>query len=226
MQPETQQDTADSPLFVQPDDDWTHPYPPQPDGPGSIPNPQAPYGINPDTGRPYTKSPEERAEFGRRMAEARARRAGQGGGAGRTPPRKAPAARPAGRSRPSSSSRAPRQATPEEFYTQAAAGALTLIPAVLSIAARIFRRDVLALDAVAVGRGIPGMATAVGSIAVTEQRLAQLLDKVAEVGPWGQLTMAAMPVALQLAANHGFLQPSEEMGILSPDDLMATLDDE
>jgi hypothetical protein len=38
--------------------------------------------------------------------------------------------------------------------------------------------------------------------------------------------MAAMPVALQLAANHGFLQPSEEMGILSPDDLMATLDDE
>lgn len=220
MQPETQQDTA-SPLFVQPDDQMA---PELDDEALSRLHGPAPYGINPDTGRPYTKSPEERAEFGRRMAEARARRAGQGG-AGRTPPRKAPAARPAGRSRPSGT-RAPRQATPEEFYTQAAAGALTLIPAVLSIAARIFRRDVLALDAVAVGRGIPGMATAVGSIAVTEQRLAQLLDKVAEVGPWGQLTMAAMPVALQLAANHGFLQPSEEMGILSPDDLMATLDDE
>lgn len=40
-----------------------------------IPAGEAPYGVNPATGRPYTKSPEERAAIGANLAAARQRKA-------------------------------------------------------------------------------------------------------------------------------------------------------
>lgn len=183
-------------------------------------DPAAPYGINPNTGRPYTQSPEQRRAFAERMTAARAAAQQSGRRMGRPPGRKA-ASGP-----PKAAKQAPRQAAtpPEVTYAQAASGLLSLIPIGLAMAARVLRNERLALDSVAVSRGIPDLAQAAGDIAVTDARIAAVLDKVEQVGPWGAFIMAGLPIALQIGANHGFVEPSETMGILTPDQLMATVE--
>ena len=211
MQPDSETDTS-SPLFVEP----TQEAPPG----APHADPDAPWGINPDTNRPYTKSPEERAAWGEKMAAAReaARSAGKSS-------RKAPPKRRTSSARPRTAKPASTALTAEQKYAMAVAGLLSLPAAGLAIAGRILHSETLSLDSMTLALHTPDIAEAVGNVAPDTPIIAAALDKVGEIGPWGAVLMAVVPLGLQIAANHGYIKPSAAMGILSPDELLQRMAD-
>jgi hypothetical protein len=58
-------------------------------------------------------------------------------------------------------------------------------------------------DAGAINEHSPNIAREVASIANTNEQVAKLIDSFGSVGPYSGLLMAVLPLALQLAANHG-----------------------
>jgi hypothetical protein len=65
----------------------------------------------------------------------------------------------------------------------------------------------------------PPIASAVAETAANDPKFAALLDKILHVGPYGALLGAIMPMALQLAVNHGLMQPGV-MGTMPPEKIM------
>ena len=58
-------------------------------------------------------------------------------------------------------------------------------------------------DAIAITVHWPGIAKALDETAQANPALAAVLDRVIAVGPYGALLTAVMPLAAQLAVNHG-----------------------
>ncbi len=162
----------------------------------------APYGVNPKTGKPYKHPPEQRAEWAARMAAARWGNAvpkapGKGSGTQRKP------------------------AKPD--YRQGIVGLVQIPAFALGIVAKYTRNQALALDSATLTLHAPNLAEAVNETAQHQQWLANLLDKALAVGPYGALLAAGLPLALQLAANHGRIEPNPELGILDEAGLKAAL---
>lgn len=60
----------------------------------------------------------------------------------------------------------------------------------------------------------------VALIAEDNEQIAKVVDYLSEAGPYMGLMMAVLPLALQVAANHGKLDPAalpQGMGIVPPD---------
>lgn len=78
-------------------------------------------------------------------------------------------------------------------------------------------------DAGAIGQHGPGLAHELAVVAETDSNLAKGLDSLLQVGPYGTLIVAAMPLALQVMANHGILKPEAfaAAGVVSPAALSA-----
>jgi hypothetical protein len=57
---------------------------------------------------------------------------------------------------------------------------------------------------------------------------AAALDRILTVGPYGAILAAAMPLVVQVMANHQILPPqvAGALGAQAPQDLMASLGDE
>lgn len=185
---------------------------PTTDGPAASPDGLFEWGINPKTGRPYTMSPERRAETGRRLAAARA--AAVDGSRRRGRRHSAPPRTRAGRAKAAAAE------VPQ--YAQAAAGVLQLPAFVLGMLGRT--QPVFALDAAAISMHTPGIAKAVQEVAMQEPRVAAVLDRVLKVGPFGALLAAVVPLVMQLAANHKIVQPIPELGILDEQGLVDYLE--
>lgn len=179
--------------------------------PDSVPpvDPDAPYGRN-AAGVPYKVSPEVRAQLSERLARGRANR-----GKGAPPKRRTP-----GKSATATRSSRPRTTTGPD-YRPSVAGLLQLPAFGLGMAARF--NPVFALDAAALALHTPNIADAVHDLAVNDGRVAAILERITQVGPYGALLTALMPLALQLMANHGLAKPNDAMGILSPEQLVAAL---
>lgn len=158
------------------------------------PTEAAPYGVNPKTGKPYKVSPERRAQMaadmtrGRQAASQKAKRA----------------AAPRGRTA---------KTTPTD-YRPGVVGLLQIPSFALGVLGR--RNEAFALDAATITLHSGNIAEAVNDTAQQDERVAAILDKILEVGPYGALLAALMPVALQMAANHGKIPPNESLGIMSP----------
>lgn len=166
-------------------------------------DPEAPHGRNPRTGKPYKRSPEWR----KGLADALAR--GRANNQAKAPPRKAASrskAAPAGKT----------------DYRPGVVAMLQLPAFALAMAGRT--RPALALDGATLTYHSPAIAEAVQQTADADDRVAAILDKVLAAGPYGALLGALMPVALQLAANHKVIAPVAELGIMTPDQLVAALD--
>lgn len=169
------------------------------------PDPDAPYGRNPKTGKPYRYSADERRARAQAMNEAR-------WGASRTVP-KAPG-RTSGTKTKSGGI----------DYRTGIAGLLQLPAFALGIAARMTGDHALALDAATVTLYTPSLAQALDATAQEHAWLADILDKAMQAGPYGAILGAFLPLCFQLAANHGKMAPNPDMGILDEDGLRAALD--
>lgn len=168
-------------------------------------DPDAPYGRNPKTGKAYRRSPEWRASVAATLAKGRQIRASRGAA-----PRPPSARKPAGK-RPAAA----------VDYRPGVKGLLQVPAFALGVLGR--RDPVYALDSAAVTLHADAIADAVHETAVADERVAAILDRVLAVGPYGALLGALLPLALQIAANHGAVRPSPDLGVLGPDELVAAV---
>jgi hypothetical protein len=78
-------------------------------------------------------------------------------------------------------------------------------------------------DAGAIGHHWPGFAHELAMTADNDPKLAKALDKLLEVGPYGNLIIAALPLVGQLLANHALVKPEAMagMGVVHPETLTA-----
>jgi hypothetical protein len=171
----------------------------------------APYGRNPRTGKPYKMSPEAREALGTRLAEGR-RTAMQ---TGRPPTKKRRGSTGPGSTRPSAS----RPAQPD--YRAAVAGLLQLPAMALGVGARF--NPAFGLDSAALALHTPPIADAVHYLALDDARIAAILDRVMQVGPYGALVAAVSPLIVQILCNHGVIKPNATVGALTPEELLTAL---
>lgn len=164
------------------------------------PDPDAPYGRNAD-GVPYKRPKEWREKLAAKLAEGR-----------RTQSAAAPPRKPAKKATAKTAGAAPDY--------RAGALALLQLPAVALTVASKFKPK-LALDAAAVTLHAPNLAEAAAMTAQADERFAAILDKALSIGPYGALLGAALGLGMQIAANHGAVPVVPEMGILSPEELIA-----
>ena len=78
-------------------------------------------------------------------------------------------------------------------------------------------------DAGAVGQHMPGIAHEVAVLADSNERVANAIGYLTEVGPYAGLMTAVMPLALQILANHNRI-PADKVaaaGVVSPATLEA-----
>jgi hypothetical protein len=75
-------------------------------------------------------------------------------------------------------------------------------------------------DAEAISQHEQDISIEVAKLADGNEKIANLIDKLSTVGPYAGLLTAIMPLAMQLAANHGRVLPGV-MGTVSPEALAA-----
>lgn len=116
---------------------------------------------------------------------------------------------PAKRGTSSRSSSTPRQ-TISEKRTEAVAGVFQLAQY-----GCILTRQYS--DAAAIGMHGEPIAVEVSKLAAQEDKVAQVVDYLLEVGPYAGLIAATMPLVLQLLANHKVLPANKVQGVVPPD---------
>lgn len=195
------------PYLLAPEDAREHtPLNPQfsdqaPDDDGDGSDPAAPYGRKAD-GTPKAKP-------------GRPKGTPDGNPRTRTTQRRAKvAAAPPRKSRP----RPKQQQGPD--YRAGIVGIAQLVAAPLMVAG--LKNPALRADAAAIVHHAVPIADAMQETAEQIPGFAAALDKLLSVGPYGALLAAAMPLAVQVAANHGFLpaQVAQAMGAQDPETLM------
>lgn len=80
----------------------------------------------------------------------------------------------------------------------------------------------LLADAVAIEQGLPPIAQAIGDLAQDRPEVAAMLDRLMVAGPYTALISAVLPLALQLATNHGLMAPGT-FGTMAPEQLIGTM---
>ena len=80
-------------------------------------------------------------------------------------------------------------------------------------------------DAAAIGQHFPPVAMELAKVADTSDVVAKPIDFLIEIGPYGALIAAAMPLALQLMANHKMIDASRlgGQGVVPPEVLEAQM---
>lgn len=80
-------------------------------------------------------------------------------------------------------------------------------------------------DAATIGQHFPPVASELAKVAETTDVVAKPIDFLIEVGPYGSLIAAVMPLAMQLAANHGLIDASKfgGQGVVPPGVLEAQM---
>lgn len=112
-------------------------------------------------------------------------------------------------------------------YRPALMGLGHLPVGIVSMAAKLIRDDrrrtAVQLDAITVKVHLPGVAEAVNDIAQENAKVANALDRIVSVGPYGAVIAAVAPILLQCLVNHGQMDPNPSMGLLSADQLLAAV---
>jgi hypothetical protein len=74
-------------------------------------------------------------------------------------------------------------------------------------------------DAAAIGQHFPPVAQELANIADNNETIAKPIDFLIEVGPYGALITAAMPLVLQIMANHKMIDASQlvSQGVVPPE---------
>lgn len=172
-------------------EDWPAPPDlPEPNGDGA--DPEAPWGRRAD-GTPRNKP-------GPRPT---------GGGGKPTAP---PPPKKAGKPKPP-----PKRTRPD--YRPGITALLSLPAGLVGAAGATLGRRELVADAATIMAHAPGLAGGLDELAGQDPRVAAVLDRVLQAGPYGALITAVVPMAAQILANHGILKPGQ-MGTMPPEDLV------
>lgn len=158
-------------------------------------DPEAPYGRTPQ-GRPYKRPREWREKTTAAMQRGAAAAAKMSTGGTRKKP-----------------------AAGTTDYRPAIVGLLAIPAGVLGMLGRV--NPAFALDGITLKIHAPAIATAVSDAASTNDMVAQALDKILTMGPYGALLGCLVPLALQFAANHKLIEPQPEIGVMGPAELLA-----
>jgi len=67
-------------------------------------------------------------------------------------------------------------------------------------------------DAGAIGQLFPPVAKELANVADSNDTIAKPIDVMIEVGPYGALIAAVLPLGMQIAANHGLIDAGRLMG--------------
>lgn len=62
-------------------------------------------------------------------------------------------------------------------------------------------------DAGAIGLYFDPLAGEIAKLATADERIAKIVDPIIQTGPYSALIAAALPLAMQLAVNHGRMKP-------------------
>lgn len=110
-----------------------------------------------------------------------------------------------------------RPSAPGARYAESAAGLIDGIAMILAGAGAATQSAPLLADSVTFKNAKPELAPALGAIAVDVPMLAAVFDKVGAVGgPAGALIALALPLAAQLARNHGVEAAGIMPGVVDP----------
>lgn len=174
------------------------------------PSEDAPWGINPNTGKPYTMSPEARHARGQALAAGRA----AARASGKLPPRKKTARQATGKT----------PATQGVDYRPAVAGMLQMVAMPLAILGRWW--PAFTLDSYALAKAAPALAEAGHDLLVSKPAWAASVERVGQMSPWMNVAAVALPVVVQLAANHRLIRVEDtpEAGFVTPETLAAELE--
>lgn len=141
-------------------------------------------------------------------------------GTGSAGPRVAAAPRPRKATRPTAAKRN------EPDYRPGIMGLLQIPAMGLSMLGRQTKNPALQADGYALAMHAPGLAEALNETAKAQPSVARALDSLMKAGPYGAIIAAMVPLVMQLAANHGVMNPAPQMGIHSPADLVAASDEQ
>lgn len=117
----------------------------------------------------------------------------------------------------------PRTRRNQKDYRPAVMGMVQMIAFPLTMAGA--QKPELALDGAALVIHSPAIADALHEIAINNPQVAAVLEQLMQIGPYGALIGAMVPLAIQIAANHKVLPDgaAEQMGALKPDKLMGVM---
>lgn len=158
-----------------------------PIGPTKTDDPSAPYGR--DTDGTLLDKTGARATNGLRKDGLARRKSGPPKGYGAKPPGSTP--------KPSAKGRTD--------YRPGVMGITQVPVALLAGVGAAAQNDVLLADAQIIGMSAPGIAEALNDLAQENAQIAGALDRLLKVGPYGALTMAVLPMCVQIGVNHGLI---------------------
>ena len=104
-------------------------------------------------------------------------------------------------------------------YTEGISGMLQMPAAMLGVVGMQTNNVALVADGAVIADATPTIATALNEIAQQRPEFAAALDRILQVGPYGALLTAVMPLAFQLMANHNVI-PAGMMGTKSAADYL------
>lgn len=160
----------------------------------------APFGMNPKTGKPFTISPEARERRGRIMS------------AGRAAARKRPTA--GKKTATKGPARAPN-------YADQARALMTIPTFACGVLGQFFPS--FALDAMTIHHHAEPLAEAMATAALEWPTFAAWLERATAISPGAVMFAVAIPFLGQLAANHGIIKPNPGAGILDAEGLMTAV---
>jgi hypothetical protein len=194
----------------------------EPETPQATITVDAPYGINPGTGKPYQKSPQERQVIADRLTAGRQKAAMERGSTKTSKARSASSARakagPPPVMRPPGAKAGPAKGP---NYYQTVLGIIQTAAFALKAGAKWvpdLKADAIALEAFG-----GNIAAAVHDLAVDKPKVAAALDRFGAVGPYTALFAAVTPLLFQVAANHRVVSAGG-FGTIDPAELLAMAD--
>lgn len=90
----------------------------------------------------------------------------------------------------------------------------------MSMIGRQTKNAALQADGMALAMHAPALAEALNETAKTQPQIGRALESIMKAGPYGAIIGALVPLAMQLAANHGLMNPAPAMGIHDPAELV------
>lgn len=105
-------------------------------------------------------------------------------------------------------------------YTEGVKGMFQMVGTGLAIAGAKSESPAFLADAVAIADHAHPVATALNDLAHERPEVAAVLDKLMQVGPYGAVIAAVLPLAAQLLTNHG-VAPAGLLGSESPETLVS-----